>query len=81
VTEILKPKYTLVLGSAAYTALLAANIYPRAYTLLPAAAINGIGAGLIWTAQGARPHGTTLPIRLSHLRRLTSLIVTVGLPL
>lgn len=52
-TEILKPKYTLVLGSAAYTALLAANIYPRAYTLLPAAAINGIGAGLIWTAQGA----------------------------
>ncbi len=65
-TEILKPKYTLVLGSAAYTALLAANIYPRAYTLLPAAAINGIGAGLIWTAQG---------------RHLTSLIVAAGLPL
>ena len=70
-----------MLGSAAYTALLAANIYPRAYTLLPAAAINGIGAGLIWTAQGARPHGTTLPIRLSQLRHLTSLVVAVGLPL
>jgi hypothetical protein len=80
-TELMTPKWALVLGASTYSCFIAANISPQAYarcpplaarvhelmtscvrslglvairwTLVPAAALSGLGAGLLWTGQGA----------------------------
>jgi MFS transporter, NAG-T family, sugar:H+ symporter len=46
-------RWSLVVGGCTYTVYVAANIYPLAYVLLPASAVIGMGAAVIWTAQGA----------------------------
>jgi len=45
-------RFSLVIGGAAYTSYVAANIYPSPYVLLPCSAIIGIGAAILWNAQG-----------------------------
>jgi len=46
------PKVSLILGSVTYGLFVAANILFKAYVMFPAAALLGLGAALIWTAEG-----------------------------
>ncbi|KAK3595784.1 hypothetical protein CHS0354_025421 [Potamilus streckersoni] len=43
----------------------AANYYPKAYILIPGAAIEGLSTGLMWTAQGA--FLATISMEYSHI--------------
>jgi len=52
-TELMTPKWALVAGASTYCCFIAANINPQAWILVPAAALSGLGAGLLWTGQGA----------------------------
>ncbi|ELR21073.1 UNC93 family protein [Acanthamoeba castellanii str. Neff] len=52
-TELLTPKWALVAGASTYSLFIAANLNPTAWTLIPAAVTSGVGAGLLWTGQGA----------------------------
>ncbi|XP_076806876.1 protein unc-93 homolog A-like [Clavelina lepadiformis] len=45
----LECRKTLSLAALCYSIYIAANFYPKPYTLLPAAIINGFGAGLLWS--------------------------------
>lgn len=47
----LKAKWTLVLCVFSYSTYIAAQFYPRFYTLLPTAFILGIGAAPMWSAK------------------------------
>jgi hypothetical protein len=44
-------KWSIVLSQGCYLLYIAANVYPRYYTLLPAAVLVGMGAGPLWTAK------------------------------
>ena len=44
-------KWAIVASQFMYLLYLAANIYPKYYTLLPSAVVVGIGAGPLWTAK------------------------------
>ena len=44
-------KWSIVASQFMYLLYLAANIYPKYYTLLPSAVVVGIGAGPLWTAK------------------------------
>eukprot|EP00013_Stygamoeba_regulata_P019786 CAMPEP_0177659492 /NCGR_PEP_ID=MMETSP0447-20121125/17474_1 /TAXON_ID=0 /ORGANISM="Stygamoeba regulata, Strain BSH-02190019" /LENGTH=712 /DNA_ID=CAMNT_0019164371 /DNA_START=64 /DNA_END=2199 /DNA_ORIENTATION=+ len=46
-------RWSLVIGGGTYAIYVACNIYIKAYILLPASALIGMGAAVIWTAQGA----------------------------
>ena len=46
-------KACLVAGGITYVAYIAANLHPSYATLVPTAALLGLGAAIIWTAQGA----------------------------
>jgi hypothetical protein len=52
IVSILGPRLGMFLGSLCYIALVAANLLPRWYTLLPASAAVGVGAAVLWTSQG-----------------------------
>jgi MFS family permease len=41
-----------MIGLFAYTSFIVANLWPTAYTLLPTAGVLGVGASIIWTAEG-----------------------------
>src|SRR3989338_828587 len=53
VVEKLGSRLSLFGGSFMYFLYVLANAYPRAYILLPASALLGIGAAMLWTAQGS----------------------------
>lgn len=42
----------MVVGSLAYFIVVAANFFPLYAVQVPANMINGIGASILWTAQG-----------------------------
>lgn len=44
-------KWTIVVCQCSYTLFIAANIFPRWYTLIPSAIILGFGAAPLWTAK------------------------------
>lgn len=44
-------KWTIVLSQCTYTLYLAANMYPKWFTLIPSAIILGFGAAPLWTAK------------------------------
>ena len=44
-------KWTILISQCSYTLFIAANIFPRWYTLIPAAVILGLGAAPLWTAK------------------------------
>jgi hypothetical protein len=46
------PRASLVIGSGTYTLYIAANIHPNPFLLLPCSALIGMGAALLWNAQG-----------------------------
>jgi MFS family permease len=46
-------KWSIILGSLAYVLYIAANIHPMLATHIIAGALNGLGAAIIWTAQGS----------------------------
>ena len=46
------------MGGACYTIYIAANIFPEAYILLPCSAVIGVGAAILWNAQGVRREST-----------------------
>lgn len=50
--DILGPRIGMGIGAVPYVLLVFANIYPDYYTLIPASAGVGFGAGLLWTSQG-----------------------------
>lgn len=45
-------KVSLMVGSFCYLPFVLSNAFPRPWLLLSTAAINGIGAGFLWAAQG-----------------------------
>jgi uncharacterized membrane-anchored protein YitT (DUF2179 family) len=47
-------RWSIILGSLAYVLYIAANIHPMLVTHIIAGALNGLGAAIIWTAQGVR---------------------------
>ena len=52
VVDMVGPRLGLFMGSIAYIILVAANIYPVWATLVPASALVGVGAGVLWTSWG-----------------------------
>ena len=46
-------KWSLFIGGLLYLGFIVANIYPLWETLVPAAVVLGIGASIIWAAQGS----------------------------
>jgi len=52
VVSILGPRITLVVGGVIYSLYIAQIIYPNVYLLYGGALLLGIGAAIIWTAQG-----------------------------
>lgn len=42
----------MVLGSITYALFMVANLYPDYYTLIPSATLLGVGASILWAAQG-----------------------------
>ena len=52
VLSILGPRITLVVGGIIYSLYIAQIIYPNVYLLYGGALLLGIGAAIIWTAQG-----------------------------
>jgi len=52
-TKLLKPRLSLVLGSLTYLGFILANLWPDWATLIPTAALLGVGAAVLWAAQGA----------------------------
>ena len=46
-------KWTLVFGMSTYILWIAANFYPRFYTLIPFGILAGIGKGILWTAESS----------------------------
>ena len=51
VCEKLGLKWAIVASQCMYLLYIAANVYPKYYTLLPSAVLLGIGAGPLWTAK------------------------------
>ena len=49
----LTAKWTLVIGVFSYILWIAANFYPRFYTLIPLGIFAGIGKGILWTAESS----------------------------
>jgi len=45
-------RWAIIFGSLAYVLYIAANIHPMLVTHIIAGALNGLGAAIIWTAQG-----------------------------
>ena len=52
VIELIGLRFGMIVGSACYVVFIAANAYPAWYTLIPAAAVNGVGASILWSSQG-----------------------------
>ena len=48
----IRPKWTLVVASAAFTFYAVANFYPAKYTLIPCSLLAGCGVGILWIAEG-----------------------------
>lgn len=54
-TDCIKiPRLCLFLGGVTYVGYLASNLYVKPWTLLPAAGLLGMGASVLWTAQGVQ---------------------------
>jgi len=53
IVQKLGEKLSLFFGALGYVIFLAANVYPTFYTLIPGAAVIGLGAAVLWTAQGS----------------------------
>lgn len=52
VVAYLKPKLSLFIGALCYTSFVVANKWPMLWTLIPTATALGIGASILWTAEG-----------------------------
>jgi len=52
-TKILQSRVSMVLGSLTYVGFMVANLKPLWETLIPTAVLLGIGASILWAAQGA----------------------------
>jgi hypothetical protein len=50
-TVILQVKWTLVVCVFCYSSYIAAQFYPRFYTLIPTAIVLGFGAAPLWSAK------------------------------
>ena len=48
---IFQVKWTLVVSMFCYTSYIAAQFYPRFYTLIPTAIVLGLGAAPLWSAK------------------------------
>ncbi|KAF7255276.1 hypothetical protein EG68_08265 [Paragonimus skrjabini miyazakii] len=53
VVKLLGPKYTMFLGALCYLLFVATFMEPRAWSLYLGSIVNGFGAAVLWTAQGA----------------------------
>ncbi|EDV28265.1 uncharacterized protein TRIADDRAFT_63683 [Trichoplax adhaerens] len=52
VVSVIGPKYSMLAGAIPYCLFIASLIQPLAATLYIASALVGVGAGILWTAQG-----------------------------
>ena len=50
--KLLTVKWTMVISILCYSTYIAAQFYPKFYTLLPTAFILGMGAAPMWSAKG-----------------------------
>ena len=66
VVAALGPRATLFVGALTYVIFLAANVRVIPGVLITASAVIGIGAALLWTAQGAFLIANTTPRTLSQ---------------
>ena len=46
------PSKSMVIGCIAYVIVVSSNFFPTPYVQIPCNAINGVGAAILWTAQG-----------------------------
>jgi len=53
VVDALGSKLSLFVGALCYSSFIIANLWPRYETLIPTAAALGIGASILWTAEGS----------------------------
>lgn len=66
VVSALGPRLTLFVGAFTYVLFLAANVHVIPAVLIAASAVIGVGAALLWTAQGAFLVANTTPRTLSQ---------------
>lgn len=66
VVSALGPRLTLFIGAFTYVLFLAANVHVVPAVLVAASAVIGVGAALLWTAQGAFLVANTTPRTLSQ---------------
>ncbi|XP_060062872.1 protein unc-93 homolog A-like [Ylistrum balloti] len=52
VLNFIGPKWALVISWVCLCVFIGGNYYPKNYILIPAAAIEGLSTGIMWTAQG-----------------------------
>ncbi|XP_072031437.1 protein unc-93 homolog A-like [Amphiura filiformis] len=67
VITTLNTKWTIVFSSILYCIFIGVNIYPRFFTLIPVAALVGLSAGPLWSAQAS--HLTTTALNLALLTK------------
>ena len=68
ILRILGPKYAMLFGYSCHVIYIAANFYPRSYTLVPSSILLGIGSGPVWAGiytHLARTASTVSPL-LEH---------------
>ncbi|ODN05433.1 UNC93-like protein MFSD11 [Orchesella cincta] len=53
IVAVLKEKKSMLAGAVLYTAFIASFLYPKTWLLYLMSAVLGIGAAVIWTAQGS----------------------------
>ncbi len=67
VIRTLNTKWTIFFSSVLYCVFICVNIYPRFFTLIPVAALVGLSAGPLWSAQAS--HLTTAALNLAILSK------------
>jgi hypothetical protein len=77
IVALLKPKVALIISSGCYCSFIIANGWPSEYTLLPTAAVLGVGASILWSAQGT--YLTQCAMNYSKKRGTTDLKADMGL--
>lgn len=71
-----RPKYALIGGALCYSLFMAANLWPMWGTMMPAAGILGIGASVLWAAQGAYLTASAAAYAEERLEHMTSAMGT-----
>lgn len=69
IVSALRPKLCLILGSLTYVAFVAANIHYNMIALYISSGFLGVGASVLWTAQGEKRADADSRVRARALVR------------